>query len=116
MLIETAIPFTFFQHPAVERFLHVLNPAWKAPCPKIFATKLLDDVYQSTKQEVEQILAKEDHLSICFNGSDGVSKHRIINISANTSKALSTSRISTQVLRQSTLSSQPVLWSRKCLF
>lgn len=86
MLIETAIPFTFFQHPAVERFLHALNPAWKAPCPKIFATKLLDDVYQSTKQEVEQILAKEDHLSICFNGSDSVSKHRIINISANTSK------------------------------
>ena len=33
-----------------------------------------------------RIIAKEDHLSICFDGSDSGSKNRIINISANTSK------------------------------
>jgi Protein of unknown function (DUF 659) len=52
------------------------------------STTLLDNSYQSVKQEVEEYVDKQDNLCISFNESNDVANNRIINIAVITEKGV----------------------------
>lgn len=86
MIYDTGLPLSFFEHSAVQAFLYRLRPAYKLPGRARLSTTLLEDSYESVKEEVEEHLDKQDNLCISFDESNDVSNHRIMNISVTTER------------------------------
>jgi hypothetical protein len=86
MVFEAGLPLGFFEHSAIQAFLHRLRPAYNPPCRTRLSTTLLEDSYQHIKAEVEEYLEKQDNLCISFDESNDVANNRIINISITTER------------------------------
>jgi Protein of unknown function (DUF 659) len=81
MIFEAGLPLSFFEHSAVQAFLHRLRPAYKPPLRTRLSTTLLEDCYQDVKAEVKEYLDEQDNLCISFDESTDVANNRIMNIS-----------------------------------
>jgi hypothetical protein len=86
MIYEAGLPLSFFEHFAVQAFLHRLRPAYKPPPRSRLSCALLEDSYRSVKEEVEKYLDKQDNLCISFDESNDVASNRIMNISITTER------------------------------
>ena len=86
MVYEAGLPLSFFEHSAVQAFLHRLRPAYQLPHRTRLSTTLLDNSYRSVKEEVEEYLEKQDNLCISFDESNDVANNRIMNISITTER------------------------------
>jgi hypothetical protein len=88
MVYEAGLPLSFFEHSAVQAFLHRLRPAYQLPHRTRLSTTLLDNSYRSVKEEVEEYLEKQDNLCISFDESNDVANNRIMNISIITERGV----------------------------
>jgi hypothetical protein len=70
MIYEAGLPLSFFEHSAVQAFLHRLRPAYKPPKRTRLSSTLLEDCCQHVKAEVEEYLDKQDNLCISFDESN----------------------------------------------
>ena len=86
MIYDVGLPLTFFERPAVKAFLHRLRPAYNLPSRVRLSTELLEDSYQSVRQEVEEYLDKQDNLCISFDESNDIASNRIMNIAIITDR------------------------------
>jgi hypothetical protein len=58
MVYKAGLPLRFFEHSAVQAFLHRLRPAYQLPRRIRLLTTLLDNSYQNVKEGVEKYLQK----------------------------------------------------------
>jgi hypothetical protein len=86
MLFECGLPFTFFQQPAVRRFLTQIQPAWKPVDESTFRRQMLDNKYFKLKEEVDEILDNEQYLGLSIDDTSNITLDRISNVSVTTSK------------------------------
>jgi hypothetical protein len=86
MIYEAGLPLSFFEHFAVQAFLHRLRPAYKPPLRSRLSTTLLENSYGSVKEEVDKYLEKQDNLCLSFDESNDIASNRIMNISITTER------------------------------
>jgi hypothetical protein len=86
MVYDAGLALGFFEHPAVKAFLHRLRPAYNLPSRVRLSTTLLEDSYQSVRQEVEEYLDKQGNLCISFDESNDIASNRIMNIAITTDR------------------------------
>jgi hypothetical protein len=58
MIFEAGLSLSFFEHLAVQAFLHRLRPAYNPPCRTKLSTTLLKNSYQYVRAEVKEYLNK----------------------------------------------------------
>jgi hypothetical protein len=88
MIYNASLPLNFFEQPAIKAFLYRLRPAYNLPCRVRLSTELLEDSYQSVRQEVEEYLDKQDNLCISFDKFNDIASNRIINIAIITDRGV----------------------------
>src|SRR5271156_839692 len=81
---EDARPFTLFQSPAMQRFLHKLAPDWTPPSPFRIANDLLDAEYTRTHEQVSQVINEIPQWNIVIDGSSDTNHNRILNLIIHT--------------------------------
>jgi hypothetical protein len=86
MVYQCGLPFTFFERPAVQAFLHELRPAYKPLSSYTVSHSGLESAYQAIKSEVDRIIKEEEHINICFDGGSDLTHNRLLNISIGTKR------------------------------
>jgi hypothetical protein len=66
--------------------LKELDERWEPPSTARIRDTLLEEVHTSTKEQVQQILAREQHISVVLDETGDISHNRIINLLLGTSK------------------------------
>jgi hypothetical protein len=83
-LYMSASPFGLFHQPNMERFLKMLNPAYKSPEQRRFGSVLLDEAYSRVHAQVALRLQQAAHLNIIMDESSNITTERIANLSVHT--------------------------------
>lgn len=80
-----ARPFRTYEEPAMLALLRTLQPAWKPPHRKLFATTLLDTCYEDLRAKLQVLWGQATYLNIITDESSNITMHRIFNVSLHTS-------------------------------
>lgn len=69
-----------FMEPYMKDFISDLEPAFKMPSDRTFATTVLDICYKETKGQVLDVLRRSRSLNVSLDESSNINRDRIINI------------------------------------
>jgi Protein of unknown function (DUF 659) len=78
------LPFTLFESQSMKEFLHLLNPAYKAPSRQLIAGPLLKEIYHDIKKRTDALIQSYDWINVITDESSNINHSRICNISVHT--------------------------------
>ena len=61
-----------------------MNPAYIAPSAYRLANGLLDQIYDEVKDEVDALIAEEEHLGVTFDETTNIISDRVLNVTLTT--------------------------------
>jgi hypothetical protein len=79
-------PFILYESPYMKAFLKKLNPAYVPPSRNRLDSTLLQETYNSTKEEVDRHLEEAKMINIIFDETTNISGKRVINLIAYTER------------------------------
>jgi hypothetical protein len=82
-----ARPFSLFDEAHMNNFIASLDGSYAIPHRTTFAGRLLDEVYDTTTEEVTEYLKGQKYLNFIVDESSNILHDRVINLSVNTPKA-----------------------------
>jgi hypothetical protein len=81
---ECNLPFTIFEKEPLLKLHHCLNPAYRPSTASQLANSLLEKVYSTVKEEVDNLIDVEEALGVTFNETSNVNSERMLNITIST--------------------------------
>jgi hypothetical protein len=81
---EVGLPFTVFEHPAIQNFLTKLNPPYRSPKRFQLDNSLLNSMYESVKKQIDTIINEEDALSVVFYETTNINNERVLILAVTT--------------------------------
>ena len=81
---KTGGGFSNFEDEDYAVFLHRLNLEYKIPIARLFSGRLLDEVYDTVRGELQVVLDKCTYSNFVTDGSSNKQHDRIVNLFVNT--------------------------------
>ena len=79
-----ARPFSLFDESHMEDFVQSLDSSYLIPHRDVFAGRLLDEIYNTTKKEVKEYIKGQQYLNFIVDKSSNILHNRVINLCVNT--------------------------------
>lgn len=76
-------PFTLFESPSMQTFLHLLNPVYTPPGRDSIRGPLLDTIYTDIKRQTDALIFAMPWLNVITDESSNINKARICNLSVH---------------------------------